>query len=246
MRRIPFGYFTLDSFYSLFDRIIALLLKFQADDADFKTFISKAQTLLERLEKAMITSTANHTQKVRTNDHLFNNAFLAFKHYLKVMHYSDVEAEHNAADLLIKLVTKHGWQLQTFSLSKQNSRAKNLLGELKEGEYLQAQQTINLVAYTQKLDQKLNDLENSILERSKFVAELPDSNTDEVTKELQDIISKIMIYIEAKCLLSSTGEWKELKDTIEITIDSAIQSAKISRAKKPSPSDEVNTEVLNN
>ena len=230
MKKIPFYLFTQDRFYSLVDRIISIANRFTIDDADFanlKTELARLLALLNNLLNSP--STVLKTNNINSADDAFNSAFIALKNLIKVFLNSDDSAEYNAAVLLNELVNNHNSQLYCLAISEQNAKAESLLADMKKPEYLAAQNTIGLVPFTTRLQDRLNKLKASIEDRTEFSSSLPSESTEAVCKDLRNVITNLMIYIEAKCIVSAEGDWKEMNKTIEIAIKESVTAAKSAR-----------------
>jgi len=233
MRKIPFSIFKADGYFTLIDQCIEVLKKHPvADDTDYNSLLTKLTNLLKLLKTVMLkASTEGHTQKIIKLDSEFGKAFKGFKSFLKAC--TTVSENADDADLLIRTVRNHGWELYNFGYAKQNSRAENLLAEFNNSENLQAAlKNINATVWLERVTNSLNSLRNAIQERVEFAAELPKEDIADITKEINTTLNNTLAYVEIKSQLGTLDTWQIIINEINVVIDKNVSVAHQSGSRK--------------
>jgi len=213
--------FTLDLAYTFATQFMARIAESAIDDASLKSLSTTANSLVLNLNEAMHKSnTITLSDNIVGLDEIFNNEFRSTKYFIKSKSYSNDATVANHASLLLNLIYKEGWSLESYGYTKQQSRVENLLDEKdRVPELKQASIAIGTEPYFDRVRESINNLTAGIATRDTFISNQSKLKSDEEWKKLKDAINNIWALINVNCLVVATEPWLKLKDGLQTIID---------------------------
>jgi hypothetical protein len=227
MKTINYHLLTQDSFYTFSVSYLNAIIDSNIDDAVITRLRNSLKDTLNELEGSMYKATTSSiTKTVSANDSSFNNSFRSLKYILKGYSLSKNRDKREAANDLISIIERHGWDMHNEAYSIQNSKASNLIRDFDVPEAIQNIAALSVEDLVEDIKKDINNLEVSIKERDSYITGNDGRKSDEIMKDIKKIIKQINTYITSKVTVEEDAEWNPIMMSINQIIDREMLAAR--------------------
>ncbi len=231
MKTINYHLLTQDSFYTFAVSFLNAIIDSNINNAVLIRLRDSMKERLNELENSMYKATTSSiTKTVSANDNLFNNSFRSLKYILKGYALSKNVRKREAANELISLIERHGWDMHKESYSIQNAKANNLINDLDSAEAIQHIATLSVENQVEEIKADIKNLEHSIKERDSYITGNNGRKSDEIMKDIKRIIKQVNTFITSKVTVEEDTSWNPIMLSINQIIDREMLAARKRRS----------------
>ncbi len=202
--------------------------------------ISKCSHSFDGFDEAFIKQQASIvTQEIAECDSRFDDAFVAWRHFLQACALLPNEESRKAAELLLMKIKNHGWGIQNMSYTKQLANGADLKSEIRNNpEALAAITSLGSETWFERVEKTHDAFAAAIAKRDAQNAETAHVDPATARRNLRADLRNLYDYLSVMGKVQPK-EYNSVIAQLNVVIDDIMSQAKARRTRNKNANIEV-------
>jgi hypothetical protein len=234
-----------DEHYTFTQRILGILEPLDLETLKLQEWERRIREKYMVLDKAMNKSDSKMlTLNLGMADSRRDAEFLGLRYYLQACNYRQNDQWKQASDLLLDIIRKYGWSIQSESYARETARLENLIKDFENLPHAKEAVTVlNAGEWVSRVKTAQKDFEMAAKARDDMNAEQFEVNAIDACKELRKEIELLFKYMEVMNELTPNEEYQSIARRFNEQVEQFMSTAKARRTRLQNHKEEVSVEV---